>query len=138
MPPMTAHSPVVDVVGLLVIGGEKPYSCLEGGKCFIEKGNLNRHKQSSEKPKNSHRCSECGKCFTQNGNLHGPLRIHTGECNFSSSECGKDLYDRGKFHRHQKAYTECGKTFHGRKSLQTHLKLTDEKPCSCSECGKCF
>ncbi|XP_068115881.1 oocyte zinc finger protein XlCOF6-like [Hyperolius riggenbachi] len=140
-------------------------------------------------------CSEGGKCFTQNGNLNKHMRMHTGERHFSCSECRKVFCERGIFRRQEKhtqvtdrihdqtfvkhiirktdktfidfkkltqvtdcihvqtfvkhmmrhtgkrplSCSECGKTFHDRKSLQRHQKTrTGEKPYSCSECGKWF
>ncbi|XP_068115879.1 zinc finger protein 547-like [Hyperolius riggenbachi] len=102
-------------------------------------------------------CSEGGKCFTQNGNLNKHMRMHTGERHFSCSECRKVFCERGIFRRQEKhtqvtdrihdqtfvkhiiRKTECGKTFHGRKSLQRNLKThTSKRPYSCSQGGKWF
>ncbi|XP_056405118.1 oocyte zinc finger protein XlCOF8.4-like isoform X1 [Hyla sarda] len=125
---------------------EKPFSCLECGKCCSSKSELAKHHRThtGEKP---FLCSECGKCFTQKSNLVDHKKTHTGEKPFSCSECGKrftqksNLVDHKKTHTGEKPFScsECGKCFLRKSNLVDHQKThTGEKPFSCTECGKCF
>ncbi|XP_054833871.1 zinc finger protein 420-like isoform X2 [Eublepharis macularius] len=126
--------------------GEKPYSCSDCGKSFLQKANLIQHQKihSEEKPSicseagntfsdgrksnvhfpkriviKPHKCFPCGKCFRYKSELLAHQRIHTGEKRFECSECRKDFNWSSDLQRH----------------LRTH---TGKKPFECSECGKKF
>ncbi|PIO24175.1 hypothetical protein AB205_0069140, partial [Aquarana catesbeiana] len=150
----------------MCLDGERPYSCSECGKGFIEKakllihlryhtecgksfihkGDLVQHKKihTSERP---YLCLECGKSFIHKGDLVQHQKIHTGVRPYSCSECEKSFTHKVTLDEHQRTHTgerpylcaECGKSFTQKGSLVYHQKNhTGEGPYSCSECGKCF
>nr|XP_056707125.1 zinc finger protein 485-like [Euleptes europaea] len=125
---------------------EKPYKCLECGKCFSVKSSHKRHQDVhiTDKP---HKCSECGKSFRKKDQLTSHQRVHTGEKPHKCLDCGKS-YSRKislTFHRSihtgEKPYecSECGKSFGHSRQLTSHERIhKGEKPYKCLVCGKCF
>ncbi|KAG2466149.1 gastrula zinc finger protein XlCGF57.1-like [Polypterus senegalus] len=124
--------------------GEK--CCLECGKQFKHKNDLNKHLKfhTGERP---YCCSECGKSFSRRSNLQRHRLIHTGDKPHCCPECGKSFSCRSELQWHKTIHTgekpyccsECGKSFSCISNLQNHRRIhTGEKPHCCSECGKSF
>ncbi|XP_077321642.1 uncharacterized protein LOC143955475 [Lithobates pipiens] len=125
---------------------EKPYPCLDCGKCFSDKSSFSRHQRLHTGGK-TYPCPECGKCFIHKSDLVIHQRSHTGEKPYSCPECGKCFSQKSVLNRHQRIHTgerrysclECGKSFSWKSNLIEHqICHTREKLFPCSECGKCF
>ncbi|KAM5140542.1 uncharacterized protein ACMZJ9_014412 [Mantella aurantiaca] len=90
-PPQRVHS------------AEKPYSCSECKKSFINKSDLVRHQRvhTGEKP---FCCPLCAKCFSNKGNCDKHMRTHTGEKPFTCPQCGKCFARKATLINHQRTH----------------------------------
>nr|XP_008116276.1 PREDICTED: zinc finger protein 568-like [Anolis carolinensis] len=123
---------------------DKPYKCLECGKCYHLKGSLSTHQKShfGEKP---YKCLECGKSFYRKDSLKLHQYTHREEMPYTCLMCRKgfvlksNLTRHEMHHRGEKPYKclECGKGYSDKRNLIGHeMKHRGEKPYKCLECGK--
>ncbi|XP_068112240.1 zinc finger protein 629-like [Hyperolius riggenbachi] len=146
----TDHLPYTDNLVLTVTGQtpsvEKPYSCLECGKCYSSTKSLSKHTRLHTGV-NVNFCAECGKTFFNKSGLIKHQRIHSGEKPFACLECGKCFISKFEIEMHQRSHTgekpyscsECGRSFSTKSNLVKHTRVhTGEKPYTCLECQKSF
>ena len=111
------------------------YTCLECGKEFTWRSELDRHllSHSGKKP---FVCTApgCGKAFSQRSNLTKHQLTHTGEKPFVCKVpgCGKAFTDRSNLNKHMRFHTGkkrfvcpvpgCGKAFAQGNDLKRHLR----------------
>ncbi|XP_026582056.1 zinc finger protein 724-like [Pseudonaja textilis] len=96
---MSAEKPLDIIVHSGTIEGftrEKPYKCLECGKCYNESDSLTSHNRihTGEKP---FKCIECGKSFKDVCRLTLHKTIHTGAKPHQCVECRKNFRTRSDF-----------------------------------------
>ncbi|XP_068112253.1 oocyte zinc finger protein XlCOF8.4-like [Hyperolius riggenbachi] len=125
---------------------QKAYACLECGKCFRCKSDLEVHHRghTGEKP---YSCNQCDKRFSRKSNLVIHQRTHTGERPFSCAICGKGFKNNSDCVIHQRIHTGekpypcfmCGRSFVSNSHRVSHQRShMGEKPHACSRCSKCF
>ncbi|EPQ20207.1 Zinc finger protein 92 like protein [Myotis brandtii] len=133
--------------------GEKPYKCSKCPKAFKGISQLIHHQRIHSREK-SFQCKECGKAFRGRSGLSQHRRVHSGEKPYECSDCGKTFGRRSNLFKHQAVHREerphkcqdCKKVFRSSLDLLEHRQAhecrkacskSEEKPCTCGECGKC-
>uniref|UniRef100_A0A1B6DDE6 C2H2-type domain-containing protein n=1 Tax=Clastoptera arizonana TaxID=38151 RepID=A0A1B6DDE6_9HEMI len=126
-----------------------PLECIDCGKCFQNRGNLNLHQKRHLKIRPFH-CTVCDKSFTTKQKLLEHENGHSGNRPFKCNLCERtfmrysNLIQHRNFHhlkikRKVKDYfCHCGEVFHSVKKLEWHKEIHDPKPKQCLYCNQKF
>ncbi|XP_013923310.1 PREDICTED: gastrula zinc finger protein XlCGF57.1-like [Thamnophis sirtalis] len=72
---------------------EKPYNCIDCGKCFVRLSDLAKHDNIHTGAKAFH-CMECGIRFSQLSHLTRHQKIHAGGKSYTFTECDASFAQR--------------------------------------------
>ncbi|TRY56190.1 hypothetical protein DNTS_002543 [Danionella cerebrum] len=83
---------------------ERPYVCLQCGKSYTQRANLQNHLliHNGEKPFS---CSQCDRSFTRKGDLKKHIIVHFDERPFTCHICGNNFRHQGNLTSHLKIHT---------------------------------
>ncbi|XP_039608970.1 tripartite motif-containing protein 16-like [Polypterus senegalus] len=96
--------------------------CLESGKQFTHKSDLNEH-MKIHNGENTYCCHECGMSFSRKSSLQRHRRIHTGEKPHCCPECGESFSCISDLQNHRRSHT--GEKPHYEVAALKHHKLVD-------------
>lgn len=125
----------------------KPYSCLECGRGFLNTLYLQRHMKIHFDTGRRHVCSTCNKRFLCKSHLKDHKAIHTGVKSHVCDVCNRSFLLKKNLTKHMKIHTDerphvcqtCGKAFLENRDLRKHVEVhAAKKRFACKECGKCF
>ena len=105
--------------------GEKPYSCEQCSKGFIQTIELKRHIKVHTGEK-SHACTQCGKAFVDVSGLKSHMIWHSGEKSHTCTECGREFSQKSNLKVHI-ACQHFTKAFSQRGGLNKHQAML---PCT--------
>ncbi len=119
--------------------GEKPYSCKECSKTFVDSGSLKKHELVHTEER-LFQCTICPKTFKRSGELRQHKLEHSGEKPYKCKVCPKAfarssvLKVHERTHSGEKPYTcgTCSRTFSESGTLAIHKRTHNgEKPLKC-------
>ncbi|XP_041472505.1 zinc finger protein 11-like [Lytechinus variegatus] len=145
----------------------KSYKCLECGKTFVIRSNLNKHLELHAKEKSfenkirydshmtaytegnlpaTYECKYCGKTFDQEHRRDYHVRIHTKEKLYKCEHCDMEFIHRGTYNAHvgnagpiPLECFKCKQKFACKTLKRRHMtKFHDGFPFDCQKCGKKF